>query len=351
MSTMSLTETAFQTRRIIKFGAIFIVALITLNISWTIVHSVYRRIFPAPPPPPEVRFNKLPVLIFDPKPTTPPLTYALQTPTGELPNFPTQANVYFMPTPQSSFLSLDDANKVARNLNFSIPGTSLSEVIYRYTHPEVPTTLDINIVNKTLSLSYNLAQDSSLLNLHPKSDEDVLAATISFLNRASLLAPDLDQGKQTFEYLKTAPEALQTVSSLSDANFIRVNLWRRDYDNLPLITPRIDRSNVWFLVSGSSSTYKQIIAGEYHYFEINENQRSTYPIKTAQIAWDELQAGKGMVLSSPASTNQVIVRRVYLGYYDSGKVQQFLQPVVVFDGDNSFRAIVPAVTDQWYGAR
>ncbi len=348
---MSLTETAFQTRRAIKFGTIFIVALISINIMWTVGYSAYRKIFPAPPPPPQDRFNKLPALIFDPKLAIPALTYTLQTPTGELPKFPTQVNVFFMPTPQSSFLSLDDANKIAKSLNFSNSGVSLSEVIYRYTHTEVPATLDINIVNKTLSLSYNLAQDASLLNLHPKSDEDALAATRSFLNRASLLTPDLDQGKQTFDYLRTAPEALQTVGSLSDANFIRVNLWRKEYDDLPIITPRVDRSNVWFLVSGSSSTYKQIIAGEYHYFAISENQRSTYPIKTSKIAWDELQAGKGMIISTPSSTNQVVIRRVYLGYYDSGKVQQFLEPVVVFDGDNGFRAIIPAVTNEWYGAQ
>src|SRR3989344_2595472 len=348
---MSLTETAFQTRRAIKFGLIFIVALITLNITWAVGYKIYRRVFPAPPPPPEVRFNKLPALVFDLKPALPALTYTLQTPTGDLPNFPVQINVFFMPTPQSSFLNLDDANRVARSLNFSTPGTSLTEVIYRYTHPEVPETLDINIVNKTLSLSYNLAQDSSLLSLHPKSNEGTLAATRSFLNRASLLASDLDQGKQTFEYLKTAPDALQTVSSLSAANFIRVNLWRRNYDDLPIITPRIDRSNVWFLVSGSDSTPKQIIAGEYHYFAVNESQKSTYPIKTDTTAWDELQGGTGQIISAPASSNQVVVRRVYLGYYDSGKVQQFLEPVVVFDGDNGFRAIVPAVTDQWYGTQ
>lgn len=348
---MTLTETAFQSRQAIRFGTIFIVATIALFFSWKFIHFAYRSFFPAPPPPPEIRFGKLPSLVFDPKPGIPPLTYTLQTPTNDLPTLATQTNVFFMPTPQSSFLSLDEATKVAKSLGFSAPGTSLSEVIYRFPQADVPATLDVNIVNKTLSLSYNLAQDSEPLSLHPRSNEEALAAAKSFLIRANLLAPDLDQGKQVFEYLKSAPEFLQTVSSLSEANFIRVNFLRKDYGGLPVIGPRADRANVWLLVSGETSGPKQIIAGEYHYFPVSDTQQSTYPLKTSKQAWDELQAGKGLVISAPTSGNQVVVRRVYLGYYDSGKVQQYLEPVFVFDGDSGFRAIVPAVTEQYYGAQ
>lgn len=348
---MTLTDTAFQARRAIKFGGIFLVSCVVLIFSFRTVHSIYRHFFPAPPPPPEVRFGKLPQLIFEQKPGIPPLTYTLQTPTSDLPKLPLQTYVYFMPTPQSSFLNLDDAAKTARSLDFTVPGTALSEVIYRFSQSNIPETLDINIVNKTLSLSYNLAQDPEPLSLHPRSNEEALAAVRSFLNRAGLLSSDLEQGKPTFENLQSGAEALLPANSLSSANFIRVNLWRQDYNNMQVITSRTNRSNVWFLVSGANSGPKQIIAGEYHYFPISEDQKSTYPLKTADAAWKQLQEGRGLIISGPTSGSQVVVRRVYIAYYDSGKVQQFLEPVVVFDGDSGFRAIVPAVTDQWYGAQ
>ncbi|MBI2268119.1 MAG: hypothetical protein HYU80_01570 [Candidatus Blackburnbacteria bacterium] len=346
---MTLTETAYWSRSVIKYGIIFISILLGLRIAWVAGFSTYRHFFPAPPPPPEVRFKKLPAIVFTPKPGLPTFSYSLQTPTGELPKFSSQATVHFMPTPQTSFLNLDEASRIAKYLGFPKEVTALSDVTYRFQHPTVPSVLDINIVNRTLSLSYNLNQDTELLNLHPKSTEDASQSARSFLNSASLLAQDLVQGRQTFEFLRSAPEALETVSSISQANFVRVNFWRQDYNNLPILTPKIDRSTVWLLVSGETYGPRQIVAGEYHYFPISQEQKSTYPIKTVQTAWEELTSGKALIISAPPTGGNIPIRRVYLAYYDSGTPQQFLQPVFAFEGDNNFRSFIPAITPEYYG--
>ena len=345
---MALTETAYHARQTIKFGAIFIVAAIALRFLWVGGFALYRTVFPPAPPPPEVKFNKLPALVFEPRSTTNQLTYNLEVP-GGLPTMPIQANVFFMPTPQASFLNLDESNRLAKALGFNSAGLPLSEVIYRFDHTEIPASLDVNIVNKTVSLSYNLALDSALLSAKPRSNQEAISAARSFLSRGSLLVTDLELGRQELEFLKSSPEALTRVTSLSDANFVRVNFLRKNYDDLPVITSRIDRGTVWLLVTGESSGPKQVIAGEYHYFPVDEEQKSTYPIKTSTEAFEELKAGRGLTISPPSSGNAATIRRIYLGYYDSGKPQQYLQPVFVFDGDREFRAIVPAVTSQYYG--
>lgn len=347
---MTLTQTAYHTRNVIKYGAILLAAAVLLRFTWLGVHGIYRHFFPAAPPPPEVKFKKLPAVPFAPKAGLPSnFTFSLQTPTGQLPEFPLQANVYFIPAHQASFVNLDEASKTAARLGFSTTGTPLSEVIYRFAHEKVPATVDINIVNKTLSISYNLTADTRLLTLRPRSAEEVTQAATLALNQAGLLTNDLQKGKQTLEFLKSAPETLEPVASISEANFVRVNFWRQDYDNLPVVGPRKDRATVWLLVSGETSGPSQIIAGEYHYFPVAAEQKSTYPLKTAQEAWTDLTGNKGLVVSATPNTNQIVIRRIYLAYYDSGTPQQYLQPVVVFDGDADFRAIVPAVTAEYYG--
>lgn len=350
---MTLTETAYYTRNIIKYGAIFLVSAVVLRFAWVGGVGIYRHFFPAPPPPPEVKFQKLPAITFTPRPelTGKTYTFSLQTPTGDLPTFASQANVYFIPTPQSSFLDLDEATKLARALGFSRESTALSEAVYRFAHEQVPGAIDINIVNKTFSVSYNLSQDQRLLTLRPRGADEALRVASSFLSTASLYTEDLQSGQKTFEFLGSQPENLEPVTSISEANFVRVNFWRRDYDGLPVITPRKDRSTVWILVSGETTGPSQVIAGEYHYFPVAAEQKSTYPIKTSQEAWNVLTAGDGLVISGPTDTNNITIRRAYLAYYDSGTPQQFLQPVVVFDGDSDFRVIVPAVTTEYYAGQ
>jgi hypothetical protein len=46
----------------------------------------------------------------------------------------------------------------------------------------------------------------------------------------------------------------------------------------------------------------------------------------------------------------VTIRRIYLGYYDSLTPQEFLMPIVVFEGDGGFLGYVQAVTNEWLQA-
>lgn len=348
---MTLTQTAFYTRLAIKYGALLLVLLIFGKIALGVGVNLYQRVFPPPPAPPTVTFGKLPVLYFPENFGSRQYTYVLQTPTGELPKFPTITNVYFMPPKSASFSGLDEAAKMAQSLGFSGSVTELSETIYRFERKDTPSTFDINIVNRTFSINYNLDKAPDLINLHPKSNEEAVNAIKYLLNPASLLPPELESGAKTFEYLKVDTKNFSETLSLSEANFVRVNLFRKNLGDMAVLTPNRKRSTVWFLVSGDPSSYRQVIAGEYHYFPIDEKQFSTYPIKTAQQAWDGLTAGKAYFSQEPnGKPSQITIRRVYLAYYDSGTPQGFLQPIVVFEGDGGFSAYIPAVTGDYYGS-
>lgn len=341
-----LTNTAYYTRLVIKFGSITIITLILMRIIWVVGTNVYLSLFPPPPPPPTVAFGKLPNLPF-PEQKVPALTLSLQTPTGETPVLPKQTLVYFMPQATSSLLALDEATTIANSLDFNQNRSATSEVIYRFEKEDTPATLDINIVNKTFSLNYDLTQTPDLLNTRPRSTVEAEQAVKNLLSSGGILTTDLEEGRTSFEFLKVQDEKLVGAQSLSESQFVKVNLFRKPYNELPVLTLSKKNGNVWFIVTGSTSSDTNIIAGEYHYFPVDEKSSSTYPIKTAQQAWDELVSGKGFISQLPQETN-IAVRRVYLAYYDSGKPQEFLQPIIVFEGDGGFLAFVPAVSREYY---
>lgn len=345
---MTLAEISFYSRQTIKYGFFFLIVVIVGGALFRTAWGVYRTFVPPTPAAPTIQFGKLSGIPF-PRTQTQNYQYALQTPTGELPNLPPSVVVYLMPQFQSSFLGVDEATSIARNLGFTGNLEKVSSTIYRFAHTEVPKTLDINIVNKTFSISYNLGAKPELLSLRPSSTEDARRSVESYLGGGNLLSEDYKTGQIGYEYLKSDPPELVQTTSLSESNFIRVNFFRKSYVELPVVTPGKTRSNVWFIVSGEMAGPNEIIAGEYHHFPIDETKVSTYPIKTAKQAWQELASGKATIVK-PISEGQtkVTIRRIYLAYYDAGEPQQFFQPVFVFEGDGGFAAYLPAVTDEYY---
>jgi hypothetical protein len=344
----SLTQIAVTSRRIIRYGIYLIIFLIVGRIVLGLTISIIKRVFPAPPPPPTVAYGKLPKLAFPTKTDLPQFEYKLETTTGNLPTLPTQAKIFVFPPTSANLLSLDAAKQKALSLGFSSEPTPVSQTLYKFDHPRVPATLEMNIVSGIFSVSYNLAQDPAPLSTRPPAPEVATTNVKSFLSTAGVLPDDLT-GPTTPQFLKVESKKLVPAVSLSEANLVKINLFRKDYDKLPTLTSDPNQANVWFILSGDQSREKQIVAGEFHYFPVDETQFSTYPLKTAQDAFTDLNSGKGYIANLGKNpTGKITIRKVYLAYYDPGQEFNFLEPIVVFQGDNDFVAYVPAVTSSYY---
>jgi len=345
----SLTKVAITTRKIIRYSIYLVIFLIAFRIVWDVSIGVYRRLFPKPPPAPTVLFGKLPPLPF-PQKNAPKFEYKVETVEGTLPTLPTQAKVYFMPKTSASLLSLENAKNTSALLGFRSNSEAVSQTVYKFTHPRASATLEMNIVTGVFSVSFDLKSDPSPLESQAPASEIAASQVRSFLSAANLLPKDLT-GPVTHEFLKVESQNLVAAVSLSEASLVKINLFRKAIGDLPSLTPNPSEANIWFIVSGSRTRDKQIIAGEYHYFPVDEGQSATYPIKTAQQALDELAAGGGFFASTGLNQeNQtVVIRKVYLGYFDAGTYTNFYQPIIVFVGDNGFTAYVPAVTSDYYG--
>ena len=74
---------------------------------------------------------------------------------------------------------------------------------------------------------------------------------------------------------------------------------------------------------------------------------ATYPIKTAQKAFRELQTRQGFIVNVGNNQQIITVRKASLAYFDSLEPQQYLQPIYVFSGDNGFQAYVRAIEAEW----
>ncbi len=345
----SLTQTAIVTRKIIRYGLFAIVFLIVGRIFLTGIISLYKKIFPAPPPPPTVVFGKLPKLSFPEVGIPQGVSFTLETADGSLPKMPTQAKVYFMPKPASNLLSLSAAQNKSENLGFNFEGEQLSQTTYKFNHKSSPSKLELNIVSGVFSISYDLKSDSEPISVRPPISEIAASQVRSYLSSADLLPADLT-GTTRAEYLKLDDGKFISALSQSEANLVKINLFRKNYDELPSVTPSPNDANVWFIVSGVNNRQKQIVAAEFHYFAVDETQFSTYPIKTAEEAWKEF--GEGKVFTVRPGENKegdnIKIRKIYLGYFDSGIQMDFFQPVYVFEGDNAYMAYLPAITSEYY---
>lgn len=345
----SLTSVAISTRKSIRYGIFFIIFLTISRILLGFAITIYNTAVPKPPPPPTVRFGRLPTILF-PKLTQqlPTMQYKLDTITGGLPSFPTQAKVYSMPPYATTLVSSDDARRKATALGFTSEPIELSNVLYRYASTKVPSTLEMNIVNGAFSISYNLAADSSPLSDLPPSKEVAVASATQILSQAGIPVTDLN-GEAQNQFLKVEGQNLVRAISLSEADLTLISLMRHDVDKLPSVTADPFRGNVWLIFSGARERDKQIVAAQYRHFQLDETRFETYPIKTAQQAFEDLKNGKGYIANLGLNVNgEITIRSVSLAYYDPDTVSSFYQPVIVFKGDGEFVAYVPAVTSAFY---
>lgn len=344
-----LTQVAITARKAVRYTIFAVILLMVGKVVLDLTVGIYKKIFPAPPPPPTVKWGRLPKLEF-PEFTKVNLTYTLETPEGDFPKLPDQAKVYFMPKVSPNLLSLDVAKDKARRLGFAGESQAISDTIYRFTNPNAPNQLEMNIVTGIFSISYDLNADRTPLERKPPVAEVAASLFRSTLSVADILPEDLSGPTQN-EFFKLSEGKFVSALSLSEADAVKINLFRKNYDELPLLTANPDEANIWAIMGGSTEKGKQILAGEYHYYPIDETQFSTYPIKTPEQVFTELTAGQAYIANQGLVKDgeSLKIRRIYLAYFDAETPSEFLQPIFVFEGDKGFVAYLPAVTADYYG--
>ena len=305
----TLTETAAATKKLIKILAAGVIILLIFRLGLFIFNTYLKVVKPPPPPPPTVSFGKLPALTF-PEKLHPELTLRLETPTGGTPNLGDKATVYLMPTFRSSFMALDQAKQTAKKMNFPTLPKEITERRYRWESEEfLPSVLEMDIINGSFSLKRNWQADPTILSDKQLSGkEQTTVQAKNFLRQIGLLSDELNQARAEITYLTFSAGQYQKAISLSEADFVQVDLFRADIEDRQVLTPDPEKGIVRIIFSGSRETEKQIIQAEYNYFPVDLEQSATYPIKTASQGWRELQTRQGF-RKMPGSCNQLYQRK------------------------------------------
>jgi hypothetical protein len=345
---VSLTEAAYYSRQAIKYGLTGLAAFLILR--WVLLAGIayWRKLHPPPPPPPTVSFGKLPPIEF-PESEWVGLSYRLETVTGGTPDLGDRATVYFMPVQKANLLALERMKRQVEKLAFTGEPEYLSEVRYRWSRLEpLPATLEANIISGSFVVDVSWEIDSTILtSKNLPTETEAIAEAKDFLRNAGLLREDLANGESRVFYLKSKLDSWIPAMSLSEADFVKVDLFRQSLGELPVLTADPEQGIVSVVFSGNLATGKRVVQLVYNYYPIDTGQSATYPIKSSDQAWKELQAGEGFVAQVEAEVEQVVVRKIYLAHYDSFVAQNYLQPIYVFEGDNNFVGYVPAISSEW----
>ena len=350
----TLTETAVVTRKAIKYGAI---AFLAITILWFVGGAAvryYQALNPPAPAPPTMDFGLLPPVVFPKETSRPNLT--LELPTGAIPEFPDRMKVFFAPTKRSGFLDADRAIETARALGFLFQPDQPTEINYIWTNQDqLSSRLNMDIISGHFKLTRVWQSNPALLALSSfASDQQVITDVNNYLRKGDLLPDDIDK-EQKVTYLKAVGGQLTPTISLSEADFVQVDFFRNNYEELepetkkvlasfPFYRPVPDYGLVRATVSGSRDQADKIIGLDYNYTTVDYSNMGTYPIKTGEVAWQEFSNGGGLVTDNSPKMGNIAIRRILLGYYDSPS-QSYAMPIYIFLGDRSFVGYVSAVSD------
>jgi len=346
----SLTETAYYTRKTIKFVFFGLVAIIILKISWTLFINYWIATHPLPPPPPNMAFGKLQYPKFPKEGTKYDYDLKLETVTGGFPESSSSAKVFFMPILSGNLLSLDRAVEKARVMGFNNSPISLTPDEYLWSDPQNSLrTMTINIIDGNLVLTYDYRQDQQILiDKNLPTVERAISEAQDLLGNYGLIRHDILISQPIVTYLKFDSGMLSRVGSLSDADFVRLDYQRISPENTRIATPGSDQSLISIILSGSNDSIKRVVDLRFRYQMVDWENFATYSVKTPSVAWEELKNQKGYIANPGTDPNkQKVIRNVYLVYYDSLSLQTYLEPVYLFQGDKDFTAYVPAIIDEW----
>lgn len=346
----TLTETAYYTRKIISWGIVGVVALLVFRFLFLGFTAWWAATHPPPPPPPTVAFGKLPEVSFPRSAAgSTDLTYNLQTVDGNTPYLGDRAKVYFMPKPASNFLSFERAKNLANSLGFSGEASEISSRLFVWTDTELPyRTIQVDIISGNFVLKYDYKADLAIaLEKDLPTKEKALSEIQSFFDRIGVSSAEILSGELKVTFFKLTGNQLTKTTSLSEADFVRIDIFRPQLDAMPIYSYDPNKSLVYFIFSGSKTLNKRFIEVGYTYNPISFDTSATYPIRASSDAYKELTSGNGYVASVGENNKKINILKIYLAFYEPEEPQTYLQPVYVFEGEKGFYGYVPAIIKEW----
>lgn len=342
-----LAETAYYTRKGVKIGVVVLVVLIIARFILNSIQNYVNRVRPPKQAPPSVGFNVLPPIRFPAKERG-EISLTLEPLPGGVVEAPDRANVYFIPSKSPHLFALQKTIDLANKLGFQFEPKQLSETEYEWvkTSPLV-SKLKLETVTTFFEFTSNWRDDPSIwTNKTFFTQSQAVAAAVGFLSSLGINERDITNNpRSVVTLLKWAGTDLVAAVSLSEADFMQVDLYRAKESDYDFMTAEPKRGIARVLVSLASDPQKRVLEVNNRYRPAMLDRAETYPILTPMEAWQGFSQAKAY-LAQVGSEKNIVVRRIRLGYFDPYDKQDFIQPIYVFEGQD-FLGYYPALRPEW----
>lgn len=342
----NLTSVNYAGRLLVRYGLAFLVFLMVGRVLLNAFVAYWKATHPEPPPPPTVGFGVLPSIQFPlQSETEKPSSYTLEMPYG-IKEISDRAKVFLVTKSSANLLADQRVKEIASKYGFIFAPEVLSDELYRFTkNTPLDMSLEISSVDSTFSLQSNFLARPDLLTTSGVLPEEFEAVdqVKKFLDTADLLGADMATASGRVSFLRSVGGELKPALSLSEANFLQIDLNRNPIDQVyPVYTSKGELGVVSAKLSSAFSGNNAIVEMEYRYQQIDYLNFETYPLRTARAAWNVVQSGEAYVVGG-TGLKEAVFREVELAYFDSLEEQKYLQPIYVFKGDGNVMAFVSAI--------
>lgn len=340
---MNLTDTAYYLRKTIIFGGIGLVIVMVGTISFMSYLQTVKDNTPVPTPTPSASLGRLPLIIFPQSSSVRPISYKLELIEGKPPEATASAPIYLIPDRKPTLFSKRQAVTFGKKVGFLEEPTETSVTVLDFIDPTTNSTLTVNTATSNFKLRNNYT-DLSIFQTPTITDPTALTNLARNYFKELRVWNDALSGA-IVSYYSFDGINLSKLPDTRGANVARVDFFSPSFGPYPLVTTKFFSSDVYVVFTAERSDIVSVVEASFQYFPADINISGTYPTISGQAAFEELKAGKGHIASS--STEEAIIRRVYLAYYQPSEHQDYLQLVWVFIGDADFVALVPAVDPAW----
>lgn len=339
----TLTEAALFSKKSFNYLIIALAALLALFILIRIASSLKDKLFPPSPIPATVAFDKLPKpdLTEGIKPAS-DLIYKIETISGELPNLPLSAKVFKAETADVSFGDPERTKSKVVSIGFTNEPVEISDGRAKFIDSKNQSRqIIIETVGGNFTLINNYLSDPQLNTSHPTSQDAAVQMVHGFFGIFGLDASQFPSEKAEVINYTLSGKSLKEAESFASVNLMRIILNRADLDKIPVINANSENPRVWAMVSD-----REVLEAKLSILPLKIHKFAIYPLKGVDKAFQEIKGGKAF-LNRELDDKIFPIREVTLGYVETEKFQQYLQPFYLFKGENGQIVYIGAVDETW----
>lgn len=374
---MSLTKVAANVRTgVVVFAVLAFLYYMGILVVIPLTGKLITSLLPDRNPPAPI-YGNLPPLEFyakEIKGGTLEIVYNLDTATGRIPTIDIdRLPVYKFKPVIPSFEKGKIASYIADLLGFTENDfiTQYSDELYKWKYANLNSSLEIETGKKTVDKNTPLTGRTALFKSGNLTSDTALKSAIELFDKAGFLDDPLYKaGERTVKLGRISNSRIYETSARSDVQVARVDFFR-SINDFKILGPDPSRSLLYTFVSSGSSVHPVIKypITQAYVWEIEQQTNATYPIISPAEAWNAVSKNKGVIVGviptnestlnsyNPVKIEEIYINNINFAYYDTPKIQKYLQPIYVFEGKYTTKGTegglitiyYPAVSPEYIG--